>query len=817
MTVSATTTRNDYVATNGQTVFAYTFKVLVSTDMVVVKNGVTQSGYSISGLGVATGGNVTLSGGAATGDTVSVYLAMPVTRDTNYQEGGAFLADEVNADFDKIYIGAIQNENAVSRSVRLQDSDAFPVSMDLPLRDDRKGKYVYFNASTGALEAVAGTSATGDSGVVSYQATQTGSVKRTVQEKLNESVSVLDFGATGDGSTDDTVAIQTALNTGKSVYLPIGNYKTSATIFLAAKGQRFYGESRDDSQIVRTNTTSPVLELKYSRITIDNFTVRHDSLPDKSAIETARASSNVGQGALLYWPETDGVTNGGKGWHTIRNMGLRMGYTAIENDWNATESGIFSASIENIYCRQINGSFVLLNPGGSANSGCVWNNCYFANSRGDGILMNRAFDYREGANSSFNQLNIEACNVVANEVMYLQNIRGAVFDSIHVEDVTIAPLSATAGSFLNATTSSSLTISGLHLNKLGVNGGTGTGQASHFTVFKVGGNGTQQPSFVATETSVRAVAADSDGVNDNTNFVNGLNPTNFYLVNMTDSDLELSEGVSVAVNGFRSEKNITKPVYSSDTDLENYGINRLEFAFFNGSSSATKIENYTTLNNIGNFLRFVEQPNVVISSGAVTVAGANAVIDTEGSASTDDLVTINGGASGDILVCTANNGSRVVVLKDGSGNLKLDGDFSLSTVNDKIVLLKNSSGNWCELSRSANPNPTFNDVQANSLNFGDSPTDVVIASGVITASASFLSVDTEGSASTDDLVTINGGRAGQMLILRAANNSRTVVVKDNTGNLKLTADFSLDNGNDALVLIYSGSNWLEVSRADNAS
>ena len=56
-----------------------------------------------------------------------------------------------------------------------------------------------------------------------------------------------------------------------------------------------------------------------------------------------------------------------------------------------------------------------------------------------------------------------------------------------------------------------------------------------------------------------------------------------------------------------------------------------------------------------------------------------------------------------------------------------------------------------------------------------------------------------------------------MLILRAANNSRTVVVKDNTGNLKLTADFSLDNANDALVLIYSGSNWLEVSRADNAS
>jgi hypothetical protein len=114
-------------------------------------------------------------------------------------------------------------------------------------------------------------------------------------------------------------------------------------------------------------------------------------------------------------------------------------------------------------------------------------------------------------------------------------------------------------------------------------------------------------------------------------------------------------------------------------------------------------------------------------------------------------------------------------------------------------------------------NPTFNNVQANSLNFGDNPIEVVVASGVITAVGSFLSVDTEGSASTDDLDTVNGGRAGQMLILKAKNNARTIVAKDNSGNLKLEGDFSMDNANDALVLIYTGSNWLEVSRSDNAA
>lgn len=700
MTVTALVTRNDITATASQTSFTYTFRVLAATDMDVYQNGVLlSSGYTVNNVGTVTGGTVVLDSGASAGQIVSLVLNMPLDRTTNYQNSGDFLAADVNEDFDKIYIGAVQNENSLDRSISLQEVEP-TVSMSLPLKADRVGKYLYFNASTGSPEAGVGTATAASA--ISYQRSETGSVARTVQAKLDESASVLDFGATGDGSTDDTAAIQAALNTGKSVYIPIGDYKVSATIYLTAKGQRLYGESRVDSKIIRTNTTSPVLEMKYPRITIDNFTVKHSSLPDKSAIETARASSNVGQGALLYWPETDGVTGAGKGWHTIRNMVLQNGYTGIENDWSATESGVFSAAFENIYCRQINGSFVLLNPGGSANSGCIWNNCYFANARGDGILMNRAFDYREGANSSFNQLNIEACNVVANEVMYMQNIRGAVFDSIHIEDVTIAPTSATAGSFLNLTTSSSLTLSGVHLNKLGVNGGTGTGQASHFSVFKISGNGTQQPSFVATETSIRAVTADSDGVNDNTNFVNGLNPTNFYLVNMTDSDLELSEGVSVGLNGVRSEKNITKAVYSSDADLENYGINKLEFAYFDGSSSATKIENYTTLNNIGNFLRLVDQSSVTIASGVITVTGANAFIDTEGSASTDDLDTINGGSSGDILICTANNGSRTVVLKDGSGNLKLAGDFSLDTINDKIVLIKNSSGNWCELSRSNN-------------------------------------------------------------------------------------------------------------------
>lgn len=58
----------------------------------------------------------------------------------------------------------------------------------------------------------------------------TGSVVRNVQDKLEEFVSVKDFGAVGDGLTDDTAAIQAAIDSGGTIVFPVGTYKITSAL-----------------------------------------------------------------------------------------------------------------------------------------------------------------------------------------------------------------------------------------------------------------------------------------------------------------------------------------------------------------------------------------------------------------------------------------------------------------------------------------------------------------------------------------------------------------------------------------------------------
>jgi hypothetical protein len=77
--------------------------------------------------------------------------------------------------------------------------------------------------------AVSLSSGVNNASLVTYDPPFMGSVATTVEDKLAQTISVKDFGATGDGVTDDTIAIQNAINyvsnsTFRGLYFPAGTY-----------------------------------------------------------------------------------------------------------------------------------------------------------------------------------------------------------------------------------------------------------------------------------------------------------------------------------------------------------------------------------------------------------------------------------------------------------------------------------------------------------------------------------------------------------------------------------------------------------------
>jgi hypothetical protein len=85
-------------------------------------------------------------------------------------------------------------------------------------------------ANDSIVDAMVNTTANIASSKLLFTPALTGTVARTVQSKLRDTVSIRDFGAVGDGVTNDTAAFTAAITAGEAITVPDGSYLVSSNL-----------------------------------------------------------------------------------------------------------------------------------------------------------------------------------------------------------------------------------------------------------------------------------------------------------------------------------------------------------------------------------------------------------------------------------------------------------------------------------------------------------------------------------------------------------------------------------------------------------
>ena len=135
------------------------------------------------------------------------------------------------------------------------------------------------------------------SSLVGFSQSGAGAVARTVQDKLRETVSIKDFGGTGNGTTEDTAAFLAAiaaLPNGGCIHFPAGTYIlapvviTTSNIVIRGEGRGVTTLKLKDAQYSTFILFYGVLGGEASDFTLDGNRTNNASGTDKVGLQGAR-------------------------------------------------------------------------------------------------------------------------------------------------------------------------------------------------------------------------------------------------------------------------------------------------------------------------------------------------------------------------------------------------------------------------------------------------------------------------------------------------------------------------------------------------
>jgi len=149
-----------YSGSAGVGPYAFTFEVLVATDIAVYKNATLltlTTDYTVS-INTGTGtGTVTLVVAATGSDQITIVGDRAIQRTSDFVTGGDLFANTLNDELDAQTIYVQQVDEKTDRCIRAPVTDPLSVNMQLPSKANRATKYLGFDIN-GSVIAVDGTS-----------------------------------------------------------------------------------------------------------------------------------------------------------------------------------------------------------------------------------------------------------------------------------------------------------------------------------------------------------------------------------------------------------------------------------------------------------------------------------------------------------------------------------------------------------------------------------------------------------------------------------------------------------------------------------
>ena len=645
----------------------------------------------------------------------------------------------------------------------------------------------------------------------------TNSVGSTVHNKLQESVSVKDFGAVGDGIADDTAAIQAAINATTAIYIPQGIYKVTGTITLksnlsiimdkttvidfstAGAVPCFYATGTVASSLLLTsnateNSSTVVLANTSSLAIGDMLRLSADTVFDPARTST-RIAELVYVSALTLTDIT--TTTPIQDTYTTVDIAKIEKITPIENVYiyggkivgsSTANSGDFGVQViygsniivENVYFYDIDFAMIQFNN-------CVgaWaRNCRFERAQSNtayGVSFANTTRDSGCVNSTFLQVRHSlstnstsgANGGIVRRILFSNNI---VYQSA---------LNLSSGGSDAVDTHAAAENIGIINNK----------------VFASTSNGINVECASAQIIGNEIVNANSNGI-----------LCRNYTLKKGEYEISNNKIIQTGLSAIRVQTIASSEIIDSLTVSSNNIRNANEYGIYVLGLSAVNIENTTLSGNtivdasgsLGSILTTFANRTAIANNSIVAVnAGGIRVQNGKHISITGNVIRLPSSATGSAVALIAANPNDLEVVSV-SGNVAHAPSPTSSTGINVGVGVRG-------LTISAN---SFQECTTPI----SSPSYTIVSDAItIVGDVGAIRVDTEGGAATDNLATISGGVERQMLIVRTVSSARDVALKDGTGNLRLAGDCTLSNTNDVISLMYIGTEWFEVSRSLNGA